>query len=40
MLHYRALFSDLLGQPSQAQQSGPPPTAATEPPPGTASPAG
>jgi len=36
MLHYRALFSDLLGQPSQAQQSGPPPAAATEPPPGAA----
>ena len=36
MLHYRALFSDLLGQPSQAQQSGPPPTAPTEPPPGPA----
>jgi Tfp pilus assembly protein PilX len=37
MLHYRALFSDLLGQPpdapqSEAPQSGPPP-AATEPPP-------
>ena len=39
MLHYRALFSDLLGQPSEAQQSGPPPAAATDPPPGTASPA-
>jgi glycine/D-amino acid oxidase-like deaminating enzyme len=37
MLHYRALFSDLLGQPSEAQQSGPPPAAAAEPPPGTAS---
>jgi hypothetical protein len=31
MLHYRALFSDLLGPPSQAPQSGPPPAAATEP---------
>jgi hypothetical protein len=30
MLHYRALFSDLLGPPSQARQSGPPPAAATE----------
>jgi hypothetical protein len=30
MLHYRALFSDLLGQPSEARQSGPPPAAATE----------
>src|SRR5215469_3369570 len=37
MLHYRALFSDLLGPPSQAQQSGPAPAAATEPSPGTAS---
>ena len=36
MLHYRALFSDLLGHPSQAQQSGPPSAAATEPPPGAA----
>ena len=36
MLHYRALFNDLLGQPSQAPQPGPPPAAATEPPPGTA----
>ena len=35
MLHYRALFNDLLGQPSQAPQPGPPPAAATEPPPGT-----
>ena len=33
MLHYRALFSDLLGPPSQAPQSGPPPAAATGPPP-------
>ena len=40
MLHYRALFSDLLGQPSEAQRSGPPPAAAAEPPAGTASPAG
>src|SRR5215472_9062748 len=40
MLHYRALFSDLLGQPSQAPQSGPPPAAATEPSPGAAPGAG
>jgi Tfp pilus assembly protein PilX len=33
MLHYRALFSDLLGPPSQ---SGPSPAAATEPSPGAA----
>jgi hypothetical protein len=32
MLHYRALFSDLLGQPSEYPQSGPSPAAAvTEP---------
>jgi hypothetical protein len=31
MLHYRALISDLLGQPSEARQSGAPPAAATEP---------
>jgi len=31
MLHYRALFSDLLRSPSEASQSGPPPAAATEP---------
>lgn len=36
MLHYRALFSDLLGPPSQAPQSGPSPAAATEPSPGAA----
>jgi hypothetical protein len=40
MLHYRALFSDQLGQPSQVQQSGPVPSPATEPPPGTAPAAG
>ena len=39
MLHYRALFSDLLGPPSQAAQSGPSAAAATEPSPG-APPAG
>jgi Tfp pilus assembly protein PilX len=37
MLHYRALFSDLVGRPSEVPQSGPPP--ATEPSPG-AGPAG
>jgi hypothetical protein len=31
MLHYRALFSDLLGPPSQAPESGPPPAAAAGP---------
>jgi len=36
MLHYRALFSDLLGQPSEARQAGPPPAPAAEPPAGTA----
>jgi hypothetical protein len=36
MLHYRALFSDLLGPPSQASQAGPSDAAATEPSPGTA----
>jgi len=35
MLHYRALFSDLLGPPSQGSQSGPP-DAATGPSPGAA----
>jgi len=36
MLHYRALFSDLLGPPSEAPQSGQPSAAATEPSPGAA----
>lgn len=36
MLHYRALFSDLLGEPSEAPQSGPSPAAAAEPSPGAA----
>jgi hypothetical protein len=40
MLHYRALFSDLLGPPSQAGQSGPQPAAAAEPSPGAAPGAG
>jgi len=34
MLHYRALFSDLLGPPSADPRSGPPPAAAAEPSPG------
>jgi Tfp pilus assembly protein PilX len=38
MLHYRALFSDLLGPPSQAAQSGPSAAAAAEPSPGAAPP--
>jgi len=36
MLHYRALFSDLLGPPSEDLQPGPPAGAAAEPSPGTA----
>ena len=40
MLHYRALFSDLLGPPLQAGQSGPQPAAAAEPSPGAAPGAG
>ena len=41
MLHYRALFSDLLGPPSEAPQSGQPSAAATGPsPPGAAPGAG
>jgi hypothetical protein len=35
MLHYRALFSDLLGPPSHAPQSGPPSATAPEQSPGT-----